>query len=156
LAPFAVSLYRPDLARDHFAGVGVRLALLGQAVAAWAGKPPAAGDPQPRRRRIDDIGGVVVSITALLLVAWMIAVPLGSSHLPGFARAVRSSTILGVGRQGHAERRAALYDRLRESIAGSDFPDVFGGSPRPGSRTCRRPTRRWPARAWCARPAGPW
>jgi S1-C subfamily serine protease len=128
LAPFAVSPVNDPTWRVIISLVSVfGLALLGQAVAAWAGNRLRQAIHSPGGRRIDDIGGVVVSITALLLVAWMIAVPLGSSALPSFARAVRSSSILAGVDKVMPSGAAALYDRLRESIAGSDFPDVFGG-----------------------------
>jgi S1-C subfamily serine protease len=128
LAPFAVSSVNDPTWRVIISLVSVfGLALLGQAAAAWAGNRLRLAIHSRGGRRIDDIGGVLVSITALLLVAWMIASPLGSSALPVIARAVRSSTILAAVDKVMPNGAAALYDRLRASIAGSDFPDVFGG-----------------------------
>jgi S1-C subfamily serine protease len=128
VAPFAVSFAEDPIWRVLISLVSVfGLALLGQAIAAWAGNRLRTAIHSQNGRRLDDVGGVVVSITALLLVAWMIAAPLGSSALPTFARAIRSSVILGAVDKVMPNGAAALYDRLRESIAGSDFPDVFGG-----------------------------
>jgi S1-C subfamily serine protease len=128
LAPIAVGNMSDPVWRVIVSLVSVfGLALIGQATAAWAGNRLRLAINSQRGRRLDDVGGVVVSIVALLLVAWMIAVPLGSSTLPGFARAVRSSAILGTIDKAMPEGASALYDRLRASIAGSDFPDVFGG-----------------------------
>jgi hypothetical protein len=45
--------------------------------------PAAPGHRQPPLQRIDDAGGAVVSVVALLLVAWLIAVPLVDSPFPG-------------------------------------------------------------------------
>ena len=42
-----------------------------------------------------DAGGALVSLLAVLLVAWLVAVPLGSSSLPWLNREVRSSALLG-------------------------------------------------------------
>lgn len=76
---------------------------------------------------IDDLGGAIVSVLAVLVVAWMIAVPLGSSSLPSVAKGVRTSVIVhGVDRAMPSGARV-LYDRLRDSVNTSDFPDVFGG-----------------------------
>jgi S1-C subfamily serine protease len=128
LAPFVVSSMSDPIWRVIISLVSVfGLALLGQAVAAWAGSRLRMAIHSRNGRKADDVGGVLVSILALLLVAWMIAAPLGMSALPEFARAVRSSVILGAVDKVMPEQAAALYDRLRASIAGSDFPDVFGG-----------------------------
>ena len=51
------------------------------------GRHPAA--PRDRRQvgqRVDDVGGALVSVFALLLVAWLVAVPLASSSLPAGQR----------------------------------------------------------------------
>src|SRR3712207_8970133 len=44
----------------------------------------------PTGQQLDDAGGAVVSLLAVLLVAWLVAVPPGSSSLPWLNRAVRS------------------------------------------------------------------
>ena len=90
-----------------------------------------------------------MSVVALLIVAWLVAAPLGSSALPGLARAIRSSAILhGVNAVMPSEARA-LSDGLRDSVDTNGFPDVFGGlDPDPGAqRAGARPgagrTRGW-------------
>src|SRR5512139_4018049 len=69
------------------------LALAGQALAAWAGTRLRLAITSERWRRLDDVGGIGVSVVALLLVAWMVAGPLGSSSIPSVARSVRDSAI---------------------------------------------------------------
>jgi S1-C subfamily serine protease len=102
------------------------LALLGQAAAAWAGGRLRGAISNQHGRRIDDIGGIVVSVLALLLVAWMVALPMASSSLPSLSRSVRNSVILHGIDSVMPEPARVLYDRLRDTIAGGDFPNVFG------------------------------
>jgi len=102
------------------------LALLGQSAAAWAGGRLRGAISNERGRRLDDLGGIVVSVLALLTVAWMVAGPLASSPLPSLSRAVRNSAILHGIDAVVPDPARVLYDRLQETIAGGDFPKVFG------------------------------
>jgi S1-C subfamily serine protease len=103
------------------------LAVLGQTLAGWFGtRLRRAIDSKPLQR-IDDAGGAVVSVVALLLVAWLIAVPLGSSPFPALNSEVRSSLILGGINNLMPERAQALSAGLRETLDTNGFPDVFGG-----------------------------
>ena len=102
------------------------LALLGQTAAAWAGGRLRGAISNEHGRRVDDVGGILVSVLALLMVAWMVAVPLASSPLPALSRAVRNSAILH-GIDGVVPDAARiLYNRLQDTIASGDFPKVFG------------------------------
>lgn len=103
------------------------LALLGQLLAAWAGNRLRRAIASSGGRRIDDIGGIAVSVIALLLVSWMIARPLADSSIPGVARAIRNSAIIGAVDAGMPTGAQAVYNGLRQTIATGDFPDVFGG-----------------------------
>jgi S1-C subfamily serine protease len=103
------------------------LAVLGQTLAGWFGtRLRRAIDSKPLQR-IDDAGGAVVSVVALLLVAWLIAVPLGSSPFPALNSEVRSSLILGGINDLMPERAQALSAGLRDTLDTNGFPDVFGG-----------------------------
>ena len=102
------------------------LALLGQAAAAWAGGRLRGAISNQHGRKVDDVGGIVVSVLALLVVAWMVALPLASSSLPSISRSVRNSVILHGIDSVMPEPARVLYDRLRDTIAGGEFPNVFG------------------------------
>ncbi len=102
------------------------LALLGQAAAAWAGGRLRGAISNQHGRKLDDIGGIVVSVLALLVVAWMVAVPLASSSLPSVSRSVRNSVILHGVDAVMPDPARVLYNRLRDTIAAGDFPNVFG------------------------------
>jgi S1-C subfamily serine protease len=115
------------------------LAVLGQTLAGWFGtRLRRAIDSRPLQQ-IDDAGGAVVSVLAVLLVAWLVAVPLGSSSLPLLNRAVRSSVILnGINRLMPAQAQA-LSSALRDTLDTNGFPDVFGGLQRTKAREVAAP-----------------
>jgi S1-C subfamily serine protease len=102
------------------------LALAGQTIAAWAGTRLRLAISSVGGRRADDVGGIVVSVIALLLVAWMVAGPLGSSSIPTVAASVRNSAILGAVDAVMPNQARILYNGLRDTIANGDFPNVFG------------------------------
>jgi S1-C subfamily serine protease len=101
------------------------LALLGQSIAAWAGAQLRQTITSERARRFDDVGGVGVSVIALLLVAWMVAGPLSSSPIPSVARSVTNSAILGAVDAVMPDQARILYNGLQDAIDNGDFPRVF-------------------------------
>jgi S1-C subfamily serine protease len=102
------------------------LALVGQAGAGWLGGRLRHAIHNEKGQRVDDVGGVIVSVLALLAVAWMVAVPLASSPMTGLARSVRNSAILHAVDAVVPNGARVLYDRLQDTIAAGDFPQVFG------------------------------
>ena len=103
------------------------LAVLGQTLAGWFGTRLRRAIDNKPLQHIDDAGGAVVSVLALLLVAWLIAVPLGSSPFPALNSAVRGSLILGGINDLMPEEAQALSAGLRDTLDTNGFPDVFGG-----------------------------
>jgi len=102
------------------------LAVLGQALAGWLGSRLRHAITSRPGQVADDIGGAVVSLLAVLLVAWLVAAPLASSSLPWLARSVRNSEVLrGVDKVVPHQVRA-LSDALRDTVDTNGFPDVFG------------------------------
>jgi hypothetical protein len=103
------------------------LAVLGQTLAGWFGTKLRRAITSRSVQRLDDAGGALVSLLAVLLVAWLVAVPLGSSSLPWLNREVRSSALLGGIDQLMPAQAKALSGALRDTLDTSGFPDVFGG-----------------------------
>jgi S1-C subfamily serine protease len=127
LAPLVVAPMSDPWARIVVSLLAVfGLALGGQAIAAWAGTRLRHAVRSDQGRRADDVGGVVVSVIALLLVAWMVAGPLASTSIPTVAASVRNSVILGAVDSVMPSEARVLYNGLRNTIANGDFPDVFG------------------------------
>lgn len=102
------------------------LAIGGQALAGVTGTRIRSSIRSRQGRRVDDLGGSVVSVVALLLVAWLVAAPLGSGPYPALASSIRHSAILhGVDKlmPNGADR---LSQALRGTVDTGGFPDVFG------------------------------
>ncbi|GAB1643515.1 MarP family serine protease [Krasilnikovia sp. MM14-A1259] len=115
------------------------LAVLGQTLAGWFGTRLRRSISSRPLQRLDDAGGAVVSLVAVLLVAWLVAVPLGSSSLPWLNREVRSSALLGGVNKLMPEQAQALSSALRETLDTNGFPDVFGGLARTEAREVAAP-----------------
>lgn len=115
------------------------LAVLGQTLAGWFGTRLRHAIASRPLQRLDDAGGAVVSLVAVLLVAWLVAVPLGSSSLPWLNKEVRSSAILGGINDLMPEQAQALSAGLRQTLDTNGFPDVFGGLARTQARQVEAP-----------------
>jgi S1-C subfamily serine protease len=103
------------------------LAVLGQTLAGWLGTHLRRAIQSPPLQKVDDLGGALISLVAVLLVAWLIAVPLASTPFPGLNKAVRSSAILGGINSLMPEQAQALSSALRDTLDTSGFPNVLGG-----------------------------
>jgi S1-C subfamily serine protease len=102
------------------------VAIGGQALAGWLGAKIRSSIRSDTGRTADDLSGAAVSAIAVLLVAWLVAAPLGSSSLPGLARSVRSSALLHGINALMPSQAKALSDALRRSVDTNGFPNVFG------------------------------
>jgi S1-C subfamily serine protease len=102
------------------------LAVLGQALAGWLGTRLRHAITSRGGQVADDIGGAVVSVVAVLLVAWLVAVPLGNSSLPWLASAVRNSALVKGINRAMPEQAKVLSESLRNTVDTRGFPDVFG------------------------------
>ncbi|MEV0718322.1 MarP family serine protease [Asanoa sp. NPDC050611] len=103
------------------------LAVLGQALTGWVGAHLRHAITSRAGRRVDDAGGAVISMLAVLIVAWLVAVPLGSSSVPWLAASVRNSALLDGVDKVLPEQAQTLSESLRDTVDTRGFPDVFGG-----------------------------
>ncbi len=102
------------------------LALLVQGLALWLGTRLRRAIRAPAGRLVDDIGGAVVSVVAVALVAWLAAVPLSSSPLPWLNRAVRDSAVLEVIDRAVPQPVRTWTEALRDAVDTRGFLEVFG------------------------------
>ncbi|WP_200210212.1 MarP family serine protease [Micromonospora coerulea] len=102
------------------------LAVLGQALAGWLGSHLRKTITNDVAKRLDDLGGALVSLLAVMLVAWLVAVPLGSSAVPWVASSVRNSALLTVVDRILPDKAQELSTALRDTVDTNGFPDVFG------------------------------
>jgi len=77
-------------------------------------------------RQADHLIGSVFSVMAVLLVAWMVAVPLASAPSPTLASAVRRSAVIRAVDSVVPASIRDLYASMRRFIDRSGFPEVFG------------------------------
>ncbi|QSB14538.1 MarP family serine protease [Natronosporangium hydrolyticum] len=103
------------------------LAVLGQVLAGWLGSRLRGIIRSRPGQKLDDAGGAVVSLVAVALVAWLVAVPLASSSVPWLAKSVRDSAVLGGIDRLMPPPAQALSNALRDAVDTRGFPDVFGG-----------------------------
>ncbi|GIJ78053.1 MarP family serine protease [Micromonospora phaseoli] len=115
------------------------LAVVGQALAGWLGSHLRRTINSDVGRRADDVGGAFVSLFAVLLVAWLVAVPLGSSSLPWLAASVKSSALLNVVDRVMPDQAQQLSTALRDTVDTNGFPDVFDGLRRTQARQVEPP-----------------
>lgn len=101
------------------------LAVLGQALAGWVGSHLRRTIRSRPGQRADDLGGALVSLAAVALVAWLVAVPLASSPMPWLAKSVRASVVLHGIDQVMPSPARALSQALRDTVDTRGFPDVF-------------------------------
>jgi S1-C subfamily serine protease len=101
-------------------------AMLGQLTAVWiAGRLRSRLTWRPARH-LDSVIGSLFSILAVLLVAWMVAVPIASSPFPTLAGQVRRSVVIRTVDNALPNSVRNLYSSLRLFIDRSGFPQVFG------------------------------
>jgi len=132
-----IGLQLGPLVAKQFADSGIRvivsliaifgLAVVGQALAGWLGTRLRHAIRHRAGQVADDIGGAFVSLVAVLVVAWLVAVPLGVSSLPWLAKAVRNSAVLDAVDTVMPAQAKALSDQLRDTVDTRGFPNVFGG-----------------------------
>ncbi|MGH8795026.1 MAG: MarP family serine protease [Stackebrandtia sp.] len=128
LAPLLVETVEAPLTRVIVAlAVVFGIAVFGQWAFSTVGVKLRENVRRNGAKRADEIGGAVVSVIAVLLVAWMAAAPLGGSSLPGMASAVRNSAIVGAVDDNMPESVRGVYDSLQDSVDTNEFPDVFSG-----------------------------
>jgi len=149
LSGVLVGLQIGPLIANQFAGGTVRLAVslvtifalavLGQTLAGWLGTRLRRSIVHRPLQRLDDAGGAVISLVAVLLVGWLIAVPLGSTPYPEINKQVRGSTLLNGINSVMPEQAQALSADLRRSLNTNGFPDVFGGLSQTDAREVAAP-----------------
>ncbi|WP_430781279.1 MarP family serine protease [Actinoplanes sp. G11-F43] len=140
LGPLAARQFEEGTVRLVVAlGVILVLAVLGQTLAGWLGTNLRQVIQSRPLQYLDDAGGALVSVVAVLFASWLVAVPFGSTPFPAINAAVRDSTILGGVTELIPDEVRALSSGLRDTIDTNGFPDVFGGLARTQAREVAAP-----------------
>jgi S1-C subfamily serine protease len=120
---FLVDLPRPAV------GLGVVLlaATVGQLLATLIGAALRNRLTWRPARALDAVGGAVVSVVSLLLVAWLIGTAVASSSITALASQVRRSVVLQTVDDVVPAEGQRFFASFRRLIDDRGFPEVFGG-----------------------------
>lgn len=102
-------------------------ASLGQVLASWAGGSLRSRIAWHPARQLDAALGAVLSVVAVLLVTWFLALAVVQGPFPELTRQVRDSRILGAVDSVMPEGARQLFSNFRTAVDSSVFPQVFGG-----------------------------
>ncbi|MFY0409724.1 CvpA family protein, partial [Solicola sp. PLA-1-18] len=94
------------------------LAVVGQAIGSWIGGMLRQGITWSPARSVDAVGGAVLSMAAVLVVAWALGYAVSGAQIPGVSNAVRGSYLLGKVdgvMPGQADRALGAFNRIVDS-----------------------------------------
>src|SRR3954452_11837076 len=77
-------------------------------------------------RTVDSVGGAIVSVISVLLVAWLVGTALAHSALTTVARQVRHSTVLSHIDDVMPDSARTWFSSFRRLLDTNGFPQVFG------------------------------
>lgn len=127
LAPIAVAKVQASGPRAVVAVIVVfAAAALGQVVAVTVGRVIRARVRRGPGRNIDVIGGGVVSILAMLLVAWMVATPLANAPFPWLSRQIHDSIVIKGVNSAMPTVVRRTYGSFQQALGRGGFATVFG------------------------------
>lgn len=101
-------------------------AMLGQLIAIWVGGRLRSRVTWSPARHLDRVVGSLFSMLAVLLVAWMVALPLAFAPFPALSDQVRRSVTIRAVDDTLPDSVRNLYGSLRRFVDRSGFPQVFG------------------------------
>ena len=129
LAPHLAGLSeRPATQAQLAIGTVLACGAIGDAAGWFAGARLRRRVAETRLRRADTVGGTVVSLTAVLLVVWFMALNLATGPVPAVSRQIQGSTIVRALAAALPEP-PSLIGEARRFLNVVGFPDVFSGLP---------------------------
>lgn len=130
VAPFIVDLFANPAAKVAFAvATVVLLVALGETLGVWIGRrikhAVKSRVNTDKLTGIDQTLGAIVQGIVVFVVAWLIAVPLtGVAALPGLAKAINNSAVLGAVDKAMPPAAEGLPADLRKLLDVSGFPSI--------------------------------
>jgi S1-C subfamily serine protease len=107
-------------------GVVVLLVACGQTFGLWMGHQLRDRIDSLRLTNVDTVLGAVLQAVAVLVVAWLVALPLTSaSALPGMASAINTSRVLDAVNSVMPPPARAVPGELRRMLGASGFPPAL-------------------------------
>ncbi|GLW70121.1 serine protease [Kitasatospora phosalacinea] len=105
--------------------VVIVLAAVGQAVTTHFGWKLRGRIGRNKVRTLDAVGGSLVNVLSMLLVAWLIGSALAGTSLPTVSKQVRSSKVLGTVQEALPDDAPNWFSDLSQDLARNGFPQVF-------------------------------
>ncbi|MFB7949481.1 MarP family serine protease [Kitasatospora phosalacinea] len=105
--------------------VVIVLAAVGQAVTTHFGWKLRGRIGRNRAKTLDAVGGSLVNVLSMLLVAWLIGSALAGTSLPTVSKQVRSSKVLGTVQEALPDDAPNWFSDLSQDLARNGFPQVF-------------------------------
>jgi S1-C subfamily serine protease len=128
-------LVAPHLVRELDSPVG-RLAaglaviavmvIIGQVAGVTIGRAARRYISGAGARLLDSTVGAVFQAAAMLLVAWLVAIPLAAQEGPGLGKAVRGSSVLAKIDDVAPEQLQRIPDAFTSVLGTTGFPDILG------------------------------
>ncbi|MEB3369639.1 MarP family serine protease [Saccharopolyspora mangrovi] len=127
VAPLLLDNVDSPVARLAFGvGIVVLLVAFGETFGMWAGRELRDRITSPRIAGVDNALGSVLQFLAVLVVAWLVALPFTSATaLPGLASALSRSQVLSAVNSVMPPQARALPDDLRKMLGMSGFPEAL-------------------------------
>ncbi|MFC8719167.1 MarP family serine protease [Kitasatospora sp. NPDC057198] len=105
--------------------VVIVLAAVGQAVTTHFGWKLRGRIGRNKVKTLDAVGGSLVNVLSMLLVAWLIGSALAGTSMPTVSKQVRSSKILGTVQEALPDDAPNWFSDLSQDLARNGFPQVF-------------------------------
>ena len=105
----------------------VSAAILGQFIASSIGAAVRQSVTSPSSTILDSIGGSVVSVLSMLLIAWAIGSVLTASSFPVVVGQVNDSVVLGTMDKIMPSKAKTMFTDFRQLLSSGPFPQVFSG-----------------------------
>jgi S1-C subfamily serine protease len=105
----------------------VSAAILGQFIASSVGAAVRQSVTSPSSTVLDSVGGSVVSVLSMLLIAWAIGSVLTASSFPVVVGQVNDSAVLSTMDKIMPSKAKTMFTDFRQLLSSGPFPQVFSG-----------------------------
>ncbi|MCX4093640.1 MarP family serine protease [Nocardia sp. alder85J] len=104
----------------------VALVIIGEVAGMVLGRAARSGMRHPFTRSVDSVVGAALQCVAVLVTAWLLALPLASSSQPGIAAAVNGSRVLSDVNEVAPNWLRRVPNEFSRLLNTSGLPDVIG------------------------------
>lgn len=103
------------------------IASIGQFLASSLGAAVRSRVTWDAAAHVDSLGGAVVSMVSVLLIAWLIGTAVAHAPFPAIARQVQGSAVLAQMDRVMPDQARTWFSEFQKFVGQGPFPQVFGG-----------------------------